>query len=277
MVTTFKTQADKKGNVSQTSRLSSSDSLSLDSAQFLIEATLNYDFDYNDQYTFLRDSKSYEFASNLNYSSGTSKIKTSELEQAYNLFHDSIVTKIDASNKVSVVDISVGVVAGGTIVFKANPIIQIHSNTNPGTWNCSTYGGFSNAIGADPTPLEKQLKYCNFINPYNCYTYFLTNVTTIYYEHTPSPLATNGIYRRSWNFNGATWDLTNIPVAYLWNYANDCTSYVNANTPSITGVKITNVMVHYYPTLNSAGTLDDSKWQLQVQFGVPINISAAGC
>lgn len=94
MIKTFKSQAEevkKPTQLSRSSSLSSSDSLSLDSALYLIEAALNYDFDFNDQYTFTRNTTISEFDETVSCNANNTKIKTSDLATAYNNFIPQLV------------------------------------------------------------------------------------------------------------------------------------------------------------------------------------------
>ncbi len=288
MIKTFESQAEevkKPTQLSRSSSLSSSDSLSLDSALYLIEAALNYDFDFNDQYTFTRNTDFSEFDQTVSCNANNTKIKTSDLATAYNNFHSSVNALITSDKKVRLIDIQVDVTQIGNLGFRAQSYFQFGFGTNP-SYNCTNYNGMAGSLDANNgyQLLENQLKFCNYSNPINCYKVFVTNVTSAIFQQ-PTLIAfgtipTNNIYRQDWfTSQGAPnpVDLTPIPNNTMNNYVTDCTSFINTNTP--VGKTLFQITVNpdftWFPILNMTANM--SRWRLEAKYCNIVVISGLGC
>jgi len=256
--------------------LTSSDSLTVDSAVYLVEGTLNYDFDFVDDSTFSRDSKVFEFVQSIPFDASSQKIQATALQALYNEFADSnIATKVNSNDRVRVVDIEV-ILTSTNVSFKAITFLQfgtfntvcppISQNTNPKTNSSAQIH-------------QSQLQACMFSNPCNTMAYYYTNVQQQlffnYLNSYPTELWYN-YYSPStgpYYYNGN--DMSVITPAALTNFIANSASLITTNKPS-TFHYMTAVQTNFFYSNNTSspgfGAINRSWWEMLVTYAVPLYI-----
>ena len=184
IVKSFK--AGIKNNIS--SRLIEADSLALDSSIFVIEAALNYDYDYvkNDNYENSFKTIERSIAVSVN----GEKVSSNDIEELYNNFKSAIDSTISDSIKVQVIDMQVY----SDVSNPVNPVFYFSASLSyikllyitpcgPITLAASPWRSKYLFFGCSSTPITdgpkilNQRLSCGFYT--NCNNdYYFTNVTS---------------------------------------------------------------------------------------------------
>ncbi len=177
--------------------LGGSDSLSIDEAVWLVEATLNSDFDQPyDQEEMLDNAVEHE----IPVSNGM--IASSDLDALYHQVHDEITAWIGGGKKVIIIDVTPPTNSGSSYRMKINfwgintrRILCGVPITDPALW-CTTDVPFNNICSGGNYPIidaskvvETQL-YCNrpvVSCPQGAYRYFFANVILQTFNNNPMP------------------------------------------------------------------------------------------
>lgn len=184
----FKTRSN---NQIRTSNLIAADSVMIDSSIFVIEAALNFDFDDQVDTTnvpTITEVSTYQIA----YNTGTSKIKSSELQDTYDDIKTQINASTNSSYKILLVDID-GIldVSMGTITYEAKVERVLPASyafgcgssvTNNGSPDLALFNSFG--CSGNP-PYEGSLLVtshlpCTFIDQTACDDYYPSYYTNIY-------------------------------------------------------------------------------------------------
>ncbi|MBX3163630.1 MAG: hypothetical protein KF900_04065 [Bacteroidetes bacterium] len=163
MVKTFKQSSQ---NAAKTSSLDVEDALPLDSAEFLIEATLNYDFDYHADSIIGNEEHSDTFTFTT---MADGRIAVDEMQRLYSVMGSAISDYVSADRKIAVVDLETFTEAGGghfeltTVVIKG----PIRVPFPPALPPCGFPIGATVYALDNPTTINNQIG-CTYVgNPVN--------------------------------------------------------------------------------------------------------------
>lgn len=279
----FKTLA-QRGNVS--SKTLSNQNLPIDSAIWLIENTLNYDFDSNTSGNPLSDSTGYEITL-----SNSDTISVTQLSSAYNYFYNYIYQKTTQNKLIKVIDVYAHINSGkliisSSIIFTENPA----GNKTEGI--CDPYTNIT-ARWSYPYTSTPPFMYCtnyptNNDGPtlcnikLNCYTYhppcnpyFYTNVVTYLFDNMNNTYP-NALFYYFSN-SGAASVVCNPPLltdVQLNTYINGCKILGISNIPSTPGYVITNYSVNATlqilpPAAPYSSGYSILWWYLNVTYAIP--------
>ncbi|GAB4208994.1 MAG: hypothetical protein Fur0023_21000 [Bacteroidia bacterium] len=266
-------------------KTSSAPNISADSALWLLESALNYDFDVNTtDYNYLNDSTGYIISL-----SGGDSITLSDLNVVYAYFNSYIAGKINSNKLVKIIDVYAyksnnQITISASIVFSetttgnrtesvCDPYSNITArwsypltNTPPFTY-CTNYT--TNNDG--PTLCNIKLN-CTQYNP-PCNPYFFTNVVTYTFDN-----MTNQYPNALFYFTGpGSFNVVcTVPVltdVQLNNYINGCKTLAISNIPSTPGYIITNYSVnatmYVQPPNPPHGGYSILWWYLKVTYAIP--------
>ncbi|PBQ32706.1 hypothetical protein CNR22_13290 [Sphingobacteriaceae bacterium] len=255
------------------SKLISADSIPLDSSVWVVEATLNYDFDHitaNANKSVYRY-KTFELSVPLK---GDLNIDSDVIEDLYDQIGDTINGFLGVNDRIKIIDISASVNSSGTqatiktyaISYLLN-FSYLCSPLSPGNTITKSNNLFSCIATIDGSALfENQVNTCYFYLPYNCARNFFTDVQSLIfwgYDY-PSCLYYN-------TFGPATYNDCN-PISYngINNFASNTNVLCNTNKPNFGHIP-THAFVLWWPHYSgvSAGAIDEAYWMLQTTYGVP--------
>jgi hypothetical protein len=131
LIKSFK-ENSKMTESSRTSTLSSSDSLSLDSAQYLLEATINYDFDHTS--TQGMDTKYDVTTYNYTYNSESNYITTADVGSIYQNLYSYFEVMINEGFLIAAIDVQGYSEPTGSGYFEVSASVL----SNAAVFNCPT-------------------------------------------------------------------------------------------------------------------------------------------
>ncbi len=188
LIKRFKTKNNNQSNLAQ--RLIDIDSVRLDSGTFVLEAALNYDFDYYSEENLELMTQNRSIS--VPYNDDTEKINSNDLENIYASLSASIDSLINDSIKIYAIDVEGYVYDPGTstAIFDLNIIEQKTSIVNPCSYTSISSSaslqyiqwlGCANGITQNaPTLLSNMLncalrgKWCAFNRS------FYSNISTVF-------------------------------------------------------------------------------------------------
>ncbi|MCU0359753.1 MAG: hypothetical protein MUF75_03385 [Bacteroidia bacterium] len=282
VIKSFKSKFNANTNSMQ-NRLIEADSVSLDSAIWVLEAALNYDFDvpFDENYETFEDS--IEIAVAINDES--LKLHSDDLENLYLDFTDSIMNSINDSIKIKLVDVTGYLYVPGSSVALIR-VFTSFMNTNV-TRPCSgitTYSSpnklfFNGTLGCSGVP---SIDAPNFITSIlNCSSYIgnCSNGGEIYYinVNTYNPPYTyalsNALFYASAPLTGMlshcnqSYANPGLSATTVNNYITNIQSLISNNLPS--GKQYYHGNVSCMTTWNSFNSNWIVKWDLKAKYGVP--------
>lgn len=279
----FKTLA-QRSNIS--SKTMSNQNLPIDSAIWLLENTLNYDFDSNTSGNPLSDSTGYEITL-----SNSDTISATQLSSAYNYFYNYIYQKITQNKLIKIIDVYAHI-NSGKLIISSNIIFTENTAGNKTEGVCDPYSNIT-ARWSLPLTNTPPFTYCTNYSTNNdgptlcniklnctqynppCNPYFYTNVVTLLFDnmsnHYPNALF---YYYIS---NGSPSNVCNPPAltdVQLNNYINGCKTLGIFNVPtSPSGYIITNYSVnatmYVNPPVPPSGGYTILWWYLNVTYAIP--------
>lgn len=289
IIKAFKLKATENNLIQN--RLIDADSVSLDSSVWVLEAALNYDFDYVFDENYETSIDTIDISIALNDESF--KVHSDDLEDVYNDLHSSIEGIINDSIKVLVVDVEGYIyVPGESTAMYQISIVTLNSNKiNP----CSDFSGVTaspwlslysgpalncsgNPTLDGPQALNGKMN-CVSYNPGNCgYDYYYTNVVNVVWLPNTSGVPgvgtnnyPNALYStQSLQTNAALCqNYQSISTSQLNTYKSNCNSLVSSAIP---GTPANMKIIHKYLTPHQdlcvcIPTARSVYWKLQAKYG----------
>lgn len=287
IVKKFKHLDENNPNAAQ-ARLIEADSVLIDSATFVVEATLNYDFDYSvtgDEVAF-EDLPEVTTAFTIPKSRLNNKISTNDLEAVYEEITTFINTQIDSTKKVAIVDIEAYEVGSNQVTFKAIPRIITLLTVAPYQCFVNPTSGYA-SVTSNLTPLASSainfyLRNC--VYPLTgCQGSFYTNAigfsfdninnntaysSALYYNYFPSPPV-----------QPITWtDLAILSAAQVSTMRTNCVTLVQGNlallspqhTVVVANLNDAFIFNPNVPPSTIPNGLNKTYWSLTGTYGIPV-------
>ena len=257
-------------------RLVEADSISLDSSIYLVEAALNYDFDfYPDTPFYTADVETSEYT--IPITKANYKVNSDDLEDVYLELSTFISEVINDSTKIKIVDLEAYDVYNNQVTYKA--IITKYKGPRM-SYNCSPiingayadWKGVGNTINS-PLAIDVLSYYMNHCDYQisGCPNIFYTNVGNQVYDGQiiaqPSVL-----YVTVPNYY--TFDNTFLSATQIVNYRSSCVSLANSGLSQYTLNHIVASVVfsvehNWISGFGSAFT--QNFWKMTVTYGIPIS------
>jgi len=254
--------------------------ITLDSAFWLIESTLNLEFDNGgDQDSVPTTFDSTYFSRTIPVTRGS--ISNADAAHAYNYFSDYCTAINAAGNAVKVFDLYTTVTPDG-VVFKANVITLVGKPGYPFIPNCDpfttqsalwsvTYGSGCSSNTNDAPMLVKNRLNCQNINGKGCYNGRVVYLVpqTILFSNAPSTCAyASALYC---NVTNVSCDPTVLSATQMNNYVNNCITLANSNTPAWSGTFPGFTVSNYAITPAAVGGMGfvDYWWMMNVTYARP--------
>jgi hypothetical protein len=285
IVKRFKHLDESNPNNAQ-ARLIEADSVLLDSATFVMEATLNYDFDYNrtNADEVIEDLPIETTAFTIPKSRLNNKISSKDLEAVYQELTTFVNSQLDPTKKIAIIDIEAYQVGTNQVTFKAIPrIIRVLVQSY---W-CGTniYSGYA-SLTSNSTPLAYDninyfLRNCDF--PLTaCQGNFYISAQTfpnsnqlnafpnaLYYAFWPQSI-TNPVYS----------DPTNLSASQINTRRANCVALAQSGLSTLSSsykvvvISITHAL-EMYNTFTSTGMpipagFKRVYWNLPTTYGIPV-------
>jgi hypothetical protein len=263
-------------------RLIEADSVKIDSAIYVLEAALNYDFDYNSENAGdqLMDINQQNVEITIPIARINVTLSSNDLEDAYTEFSEEISAFITSTDKIKVINVSAYLVGNNQVTFVAAMSITeaepFSPNCNANTNNLqAVIFGQLNSPASDK--LQYYLRYCDFPINYWCQNKFFTNVVTKNFTNVNNNYP-SALYYRFFPPVLATADVTLLLPAQLITFRTGCINLIQNQITSaispVTSLHIpTKVDITGYaipsPGWQSGNALNQSFWNLDVDYAVP--------
>lgn len=275
LIENFKTGIKPQNNALSQERLVEADSIQLDSSIFIVEATLNYDFDYNDAdtsfNTLLADTSEFT----IPITKQNLKVNSDDLEGAYLQLHQYIESLIGDRVRVSVIDLE-AFVSNNQVYYRAviirNYYWQTVKDCTP--FQQSEYADEVCHANSAVSKIEYKLLNCNYVP---CPSTWYSNVTSFGINNYSNLSTLNNIlYFNSplTNANQNFCDYTMLSINQLNSYVTNIYNYLNGVKPVGSNVVSLDLWSLVSPNNPIGPTYAWSYWGINVTFGQP---SYQGC
>jgi hypothetical protein len=277
LIKDFKSGMSSQNNQISQGKLIEADSVSLDSSIFVVEAALNYDFDYNNADTafnvLLPDTSEFT----IPITRANQKVNSDDLEGVYLQLYQHIESLVSGRTKVKVVDME-AYISGNQVYYRAVIIRNYYWMTVKDCMNLvqSEYPDDFCFPSSATSVIGYKLLNCRFLPcPYSWYF----NVSSLYISNVNNSSTYSGIlyYNSPINFSsgGSNWcDYTLLTTSQLNSYVNNIENYVNSVKPL--GKSVANIDLHSYKSPNTSigWSYVTVYWYMTMYFG---QVSIQGC
>lgn len=277
LIENFKAGIYSQNNSLSQARLVEADSIQLDSSIFIVEAALNYDFDYSIADTAFTTLPTDTSEFTIPITKVNQKVNSDDLEGVYLQLHNHIEALINGRTKVKVVDLE-AYISNNQVYYRAYIIRDFYWMTVKDCMNFvqSEYPDEFCFPNSATSVIAYKLHNCKFLPcPYAWYF----NVSSLYVTNNNNSSNYSGIlYYNSpiyYSSGGPNWcDYTQLNPSQLTAYVNNIETYVNSVKPI--GKSVASIDLHSYKTPNTSigWNYVTVYWYMNVYYG---QVSIQGC
>jgi hypothetical protein len=268
LIDNFKAGIDSENNQLSQQKLISQDSVQLDTSIYVMEAALNYDFDYSVSDTAFNALAPDTSEFTIPISRSNLKVSSNDVEGAYLQLYQYIESTVSGRTKVKVIDLD-AYISGNQVYYRAKVIKNYY-------WvilkDCTPFqqGEFADEVCHIPsavTKIEYKLLCCNYLP---CPSTWYSNVTSLgISNYSNSTALTNILYYNGPLYNGSQnyCDYTVLSISQLNSYVSNIYNYISTIKPVGSSVASLDLWSLTHPNSQNNYYYANAYWGLNITFG----------